>query len=68
MGGGQAPARPFVKLHRLIIRSGAERDIATAIGEYEGIATGLGGVQRTDPVVPFYFVGSSVASAASECG
>ena len=39
-----------MKAHRLIVRSCAERDIAVAIGEYEAIATGLGGMflARTD--------------------
>lgn len=42
-----------MKSHRLIVRSGAERDIATAIGEYEAIARGLGGMflMRTDAAI-----------------
>jgi hypothetical protein len=37
----------------LVIRSCAERDIAVAIGEYEAIATGLGGMflARTDAAI-----------------
>ena len=39
--------------HPLIVRSCAERDIAAAIRNYEGIATGLGGMflARTDAAI-----------------
>lgn len=49
--------------HRLIVRSCAERDIATAIGEYAAIAAGLGSMflARADATM------AAIARAPEDC-